>query len=322
MANSTMKDTASLKLEVPVSATVSTSLNPKGQAPQDSTGNRPHATQNDHGKPLEFDGTTHIRRQGVEVKSVENAGRPAQGRGNKEGKGDDSPDIDSQQHGRAIVFRHSPDGLAHAAIFKKQGQDHHEQGDHGHDAYLQRGDRHCLTDVPDVDLDRAGWKAYRACSEQSQGHAFKDNGHGNARYQAGKMAVRALPQRGKGHGVEQKTKQPGQHGSRGKCQPNRHACGLNEPQGAKAAQGEYRGMGQVQNVQDTEDQGVAHSKKAVDAADKQPVDQLLRQQVHPICLSDGQAPLLAEHGKLAAFDLLNHGEMVRIPALGKGKFAQ
>ena len=189
-------------------------------------------------------------------------------------------DVDAQQHGRPFVLSHGADGLAGPAALEEEGQDHHKQGGDENDPDLQGGDGH-PGNLPDVHLDRAGRKAHRARPEQAEGRGVENDRHGDAGDQPGEVAVGPPAQGREGRRVDQKAEQPGQQGGQGEGQPDGHPGGLNQPHGAQAAERKDGGVGQVQDVQNAEYQGVPHGKQPVDAADEQPIDQLLREQVHP-----------------------------------------
>ena len=87
--------------------------------------------------------------------------------------------MNAQEPGGTVIFRHRADGLSHPRPLQKLGKGYHQQDRDTDDLHLQGGDGKTFPS-PDMHGDGMGGEAHGSRSEEPEGRALENNGHGDA----------------------------------------------------------------------------------------------------------------------------------------------
>ena len=219
----------------------------------------------------------------VGVERDQDAGHATEQRGDDRSQAKQPFDVDAQQRRRLARLRQRAQGTTHARVFEPPQQHRHQHHRQKNYLNLEPGNlraaklQSCSGHAMHRETQILG-------AEDTLDGTVERNGQtdgGDHRRQMGRLAS---PERREDQAVKQPTGSAGDDDRRAHRERQRQFEKHHRLQRRVGAEHEDRAMGEVDDVQDAEDQGETESEKRIDAAQGNRVDELLGE--HRLFLND------------------------------------
>ena len=210
----------------------------------------------------------------VEGEAEEDPGRAAERRGDEEGRGDDPVHVHPEDPRGARALRHRPDLRPSRVWLTSQVRTRNSRSATAMIVSCRRETTpprtwSCFSgSVPKGNRETFG-------PQRLERHRLEHRRHRERADEPRDVRVGAAAQRPERDPFEDEPEQPGDHDGDGQRHEDGNVGRPDERQRHEGREHEHRGVGEVQDVEDAEDERVAEREQRVDAAEEQSVDDLL-----------------------------------------------